>query len=124
MATRIDELPEPDFVEKHIVQEPVPTNIQTTIKKQVSFAGDVATAVVEEKKSFLQTLQEELNEDNLLLLLLLITACHPMLNSHIGNIPFIGAYATSDITTSVIKAVLLFLLYIFAKSYLIPKVKL
>lgn len=98
--------------------QPTNSNIKANVKR-VSFADEQ-----EEQQDLLSSLKNEINEENILLLTLLLAAALPSFNQYVKDFPLIGSYATSEFMTSIIKAALLIILFIVAKLFILPKIKL
>ncbi len=136
MATRIDDLPGPlpediksnvnmlqdemlDATDRRIAQvESNQSNIVADVRKKVKFAEDV------QQEGLLASIKAELNEENMLLFVALIAAALPSLSVYVKDIPVLGAYASSDLTSALIKAAFLLFIYVILKMYVLPKLKL
>lgn len=98
---------------------PSNSNIKANVKKRVSFADEQ-----EEQSDMLSSLKNEINEENILLLVILLSAALPSFNQYVTHLPFVGSYATSDFMTSIIKAAFLIVLFIAVKLFILPKFRL
>lgn len=125
MSTKIDDLPGPIPLEvqhelqemqgtraSEIIQE-VPSNIKANLKRKVHFADE----------SEQLSLVSFLNEDNLFVYGFLVLASLPTVTLYVQSLPIIGAYASSDIMTALIKGAVLLVLLILTKIYVLPRVK-
>jgi hypothetical protein len=128
MSTKIDDLPGPAFneipteIQNELYQlqqtnateiQDIPSNVTVNLKKRVHFADEI-----EELQ-----LSSLLNEDNLFFFVFLFIATLPSLSKYVHKIPIIGSYASGDMMTGVIKAAVLFVLFLYAKTYILPKIK-
>ena len=123
MSTRIDDLPGP--IPKEVQQEiqqmqhdateiqEVPSNIRMNMKKRVHFAEDFEQL----------SLSSFLNEENLFVYGFFVLASLPSLSSHVQKLPIVGAYASGDLMTGLLKAAVLLVLFVLAKVYALPKIK-
>lgn len=98
--------------------QPNDTNIRANVKKRVSFVDE------QEDQDTLSSFKNEINEENVLLLAILVATALPSFNKYVQQIPFVGSYATSDFTTSIIKAVVMVIVFILLKIFILPKLKL
>lgn len=116
MSTSIDDLPGPQQ-EPEVDYETTyeNQNIVPLIKKKVRFADE---------ETYFNKFKNELTEENLLILGFIIIATLPNTNGYISQIPFIGQYATTDFITHILKAVILFVIYILSKLFILPLIKL
>lgn len=137
MSTKIDDLPGPDiipqeskqqnnYIEKHnnqyeeVGQE---TNIKANIKKKVHFSNDVEY-IDNNPETITDWLKSEINEENLTIVLLIYLAGLPTFDKQLLNLPYIKEYFSNEFILSIIKALLLLLIFIFSKKYVLPKLKL
>lgn len=133
MSTKIEDLPGP--VQHHDTQQLDPphnelhlqtqstSNIKANIKKKVQFS-DKIEQFGEDDNTFMSMLRSEFSEENLMILAALIVTALPSLSRHVKSIPLVGTYATSDFSTAVIKAILVFVCFILIKILVLPKIKL
>lgn len=121
MATKIDDLPhniKTELDELQDLQKIDNSNIKANIKKKVSFEDNI-----QENDSFFSKLQSEISEENVLFIIILIIASIQSFNVYITKIPFIGTYANNDLMLSIIKGIVLFIIFIVCKYFIIPKVR-
>lgn len=146
MSTRIDDLPGPSSIpenirgdlsqiqndirheDKYELQQQQPrSNINMNIKKKVHFKDDdeyIDEDEYDNTPSFLSIVKSEINEENLLLLVLLIIICRPELDLYMTMIPMMGSYlSNSSLLLLITKSVLILILFILAKHYILPKIK-
>lgn len=136
MSTKLEDLPggqlelEQDSGQNmsEMQSQPPQSNIEVNIKKKVRFEEDNDYIDYNEndtnKMSLLDFIKTEFTEENLLLLAIILLATMPSISSYIKSLPFVSQFASSDFTTSIATAVILFLLYIITKIYIVPKIKL
>ena len=128
MSTRLEDLPdsiEEDTVPQELSQshpnlkiEEQESNVKVNIKKRVRFADE------EESKGFLESLKSEVNEENVLILILLITSSFPLLDEYVNKIPFLNKWTNSNsLLMSIFKGVVLLIIFILLKIYLLPYLK-
>jgi len=124
MSTKIDDLPGPIPLEvQHDLEQirettaseikEVPSNIKASLRRKVHFADE----------SEQLSLVSFLNEDNLFVYGFLVLASMPTVTVYVQSLPIIGAYASSDIMTSLIKGAVLLVLLILTKIYVLPRIK-
>lgn len=124
MGTKIEDLPIPSKGNVDYVLKP-----ESAVKKAVRFENtstadkpssqdDTATPTKELSK---ETLLSEINEENLLLIGILYLATLPTLDAFINRIP--GTDMSSFFVT-LIKCVLLVVLFVVLKRHILPKIKL
>lgn len=141
MSTKIDDLPGPIPEEikndinklQNSFQSPQPTmqpNIQTNVQndehikyEQIAPVSNISLDIKKkENKTFLQNLMDNfkniLNEHNIVLLCLFVLASLSNVDVYLTQIPIIGSYVNNNITGSIIKGVLLLVIYILIKSTL------
>ncbi len=126
MSTSIDDLPGPnpdnsDFSSTpsdNLIVQPTDSNIKVNVKKRVSFADE------QEEESVFSAFKNEINEENIILFVLLLAAAMPSLTEYVKQTPLLGTYTTTDFITSLIKAILLIIVYIIFKLFILPKIKL
>ena len=119
MATKIDDLPHNVKTELDDLQKIDNSNIKADIKKKVSFEDDK----IDKKESFLSNIYSEISEESILLICILVIASIQSFNIYITKIPIIGNYANNDIMISIIKAIVLFVVFLLSKYLIIPKIK-
>jgi len=116
MATRIEDLPGPSQLEHP------PSNIvagtANVSKKRVSFADET------DNRSLWVKIKDEINEENALIAILIFASALPSVTSHFKSIPILGPYASNDVMTGIVSAGILMLVYIIAKIYVLPQIKL
>lgn len=132
MSTRIDDLPDMQLSEEpmnKVVQpqrymnEEDMSSVKAKVKKKVKFADTVEEFENEEKEEK-SLFSDIINENNLLILVFLFIATLSSTTMYMRKIPFIGMHANGEIASGLIKALLLFILYIVIKSFVLPKIKL
>jgi len=84
-------------------------------KKKVRFADEV------ESQSFFSIIKNEFSEENIIILLLLAFASLPYMDQYINKISFVQY---NSFMSSILKAVILFVIYLISKIYILPKIKL
>lgn len=133
MSTLIDDLPDVGDVNSNNLPENVrvdvnslqneldtgnkvdySSNIKMT-KKKVRFADEI------ESQSFFSIVRNEFSEENTLILLLLAFACLPYMDEYINKISFVQY---NSFMSAILKAVILFVIYLVSKIYILPKIKL
>lgn len=127
MSTKLEDLPGGKDIDETQSQHSPPStpksNIEVNIKKKVRFE-EIDEEIDTNHLSFLDMIKTEFTEENLLFLAIIFVATMPSVSSSIKSLPFISQFASSDFTTSIATAIVLFLLYIISKLYIIPKIKL
>lgn len=139
MSTKIDDLPGSIIEEEPIRQtqdmdqlneyNSNQSNITMDVKKRVRFKEPLEEInEIEDDTfeiSFIEYLKSQINEENLLIFVMLVVASRSDFDNYTTRIPLIGPYAEdSSIIISIIKAIILLLLYILSKKYLLPSIKL
>lgn len=89
-------------------------NIKMT-KKKVRFVDET------ESQSFFSIIRNEFSEENTIILLLLAFASLPYMDEYINKISFVQY---NSFMSSILKAVILFIIYLVSKIYILPKIKL
>ena len=105
-----------------LIREDNGSNITANIKKKVN-CTDMAKEP-SESVTFTDMIRLEVNEENMLLFVLFITAGLPAFSSYVRKLPIIGTYSNGGFATSMINAALLLTVYVLAKHFVIPKVRL
>lgn len=117
----------PVHLEKEYVQvENNQSNITVDIKKKSNVQENAVLVKdnnVQQNEDFMSMIKNQINEDNLLLCVIIFMATYPPLTGYVQNIPLIGSYATGDIITGLIKTVVLIVLFIIAKIYILPRIR-
>lgn len=150
MSTKIEDLPDPSKQQMQQMAPPsqmqqqslnvtpeliqvnnIPQNVQMDIKKKVRFKEENEVYEIDEneppsKLSFFQKIKAEFNEENILLLVILFITATSYADNYINLVPFVGQYASIPGSTmfTVIKCVILLLVYIVSKLFLLPYFKL
>lgn len=105
-------------------QSPQESNIQLNIKKRVKFKDETKDETTEKETGILTSIQDQVNEDNLLLLLLLIVSSRTDLDPYIKNLPGLGSHLTDSlILVTIVRCFLLLVVYIVFRQYILPKIK-
>jgi hypothetical protein len=126
MSTRIADLPGSENV---INNRPLQEQEQKPEQEQehnnhTNITADIKRVEQTKKTGLIDIVKDEISEENITIAIFLFLATQPYLTQYIYNIPVIGTYATSDLMTSVIKTIILLIVYIIFKIYLLPKIKL
>lgn len=106
------------------------TNIKMDIKKRVHFKEPLEeikliTDSQESDISLFEYLKLQINEENLLIFIMLILASRSEFDNYTKLLPFVGGYAeSSTIISTIIKCLVILIVYIFSKKYLLPSIKL
>lgn len=140
MSTKIEDLPGPpaQIIQRQQPHEPEPeaeyhsevdtethtSNIRANIKKKVSFSDHKTIEEFDETEDKKDVLRSEFSEENMLVFAIIFAAALPALSNHIKSLPFLGLYATSDISTAFLKALILFITFILIKIFVLPRLKL
>lgn len=99
------------------------TNIKANIKKKVHFSDDIEY-INNKNETIVDYLKSEINEENLTIILLIYLAGLPSFDKQLLNIPYVDEYFSNEFILSIIKALLLIVLFIFSKKFILPKLKL
>ena len=92
------------------------------IKKRVKFQDETKDETTE--KGILTSIQDQINEENLLLLIVLIVSSRTDLDPYIRNLPGLGNYLTDSlILVTIVRCLLLLVVYIVFRQYILPKIK-
>ena len=125
MSTKIDDLPVPDFklkpessVKKSVRFENEPQNDHTGAEVQKGAFKEDQTKHTTGKIGFVTEL---INEENLLLIGVLYLATLSLIDTFLGKIPGISL---SGVWLTLTKCILLMILYVAAKRFILPKIKL
>lgn len=105
------------------------SNIKMDIKKKVHFREPLEDdkSEIENDKDlpFFEYIKSQINEENLLIFLMLIVVTRSELDQYTKTLPVVGIYAeSSNIISTIIKCFIILLIFIFAKKYFLPSIKL
>jgi len=147
MSTRIDDLPGaqsnapglPDDIQQDIQElnqmqdsianshtdsphkiEPYESNIKADIRKRVRFT-DENKDNEQSSEGIFDVIKNEINEENILLLAVLLVASMPAWTGYINQ--FLPGYTSDSWSMMLIKAGLMLVIFIIAKHYLLPYIK-
>lgn len=145
MSTRIDDLPGPmdnelmddlSQIQSDINQYPRQfdelvdqnqTNVKMNIKKRVHFKDDTNEELddfEEEESDLFQYIKSQFSEENILIFVILIMASRPEFDNYMTKLPLISNYILeSSIMTSILKAIILLIIYILFKRYVLSSIK-
>lgn len=145
MSTRIDDLPGPmdnelmddlSQIQSDINQYPRQfdelvdqnqTNVKMNIKKRVHFKDDTNEELddfEEEESDLFQYIKSQISEENVLIFVILIMASRPEFDNYMTKLPLISNYILeSSIMTSILKAIILLIIYILFKRYVLSSIK-
>ena len=146
MSTRIDELPgEMEYlndlsqIQDDINENPRQinemedqngSNVKMNIKKRVRFKDndnddDENEEEEEEDESDLfQYLKSQFSEENILIFVLLIISSRSDFDNYMTKLPFISNYLLeSSIMTTILKSIMLIIIYILFKRYILSSIK-
>ena len=117
------QLQQPELQQQELQQylNPNQSNIKMNIKKKVHFKEDFETD--QDESNPLTFLQSQINEDNLLLLIILVMSSRTEIDNYLVNI-LPSYFSNSIVLLTLIKCSLMLIVYILAKKYLLPKIKL
>ena len=107
------------------VQQLSNSPVQIDVKKKVKFKDEDEVFEIDsneppKKTSFFQKIKAEFNEENILLLIFLYIASTSYLDGYITLMPVVGPYTTVPGLFTVIKSVILLLMFIISKIFLLP----
>lgn len=99
--------------------------VQMDVKKKVRFKDENEVFEIDpneppKKTSFFQKIKAEFNEENILLLIFLYIASTSYLDGYLGFMPIVGQYTMIPGLFTVIKSVILLLIFIISKIFLLP----
>lgn len=127
MFTNISDLPQSKDIEESYEDANTNANVNTNIdidiernhnKKKVRFLESF------ENENSYSVVNEIINEENILLLIILFLTALPITTGYINNIPLLNAYITNDFMGSIVKSIVMLVLYIICKLFIIPQLKL
>lgn len=145
MSTRIDDLPGPideelvddlSQIQNDINQNPRQinelidqnqTNVKMNINKRVRFKDENEYKEFEEDEDetdLFQYIKSQFSEENVLIFVMLMIASRKEFDNYMTKLPFVSNYISeSTIITSILKAILLLIVYILFKRYILSSVK-
>lgn len=145
MSTKIDDLPGPineelvddlSKIQNDINQNPRQinelvdqnqTNVKMNINKRVRFKDENEYKEFEEDEDetdLFQYIKSQFSEENVLIFVMLMIASRPEFDNYMTKLPFVSNYISeSTIITSILKAILLLIVYILFKRYILSSVK-
>lgn len=145
MSTRIDDLPGPideelvddlSQIQNDINQNPRQinelidqnqTNVKMNINKRVRFKDENEYKEFEEDEEetdLFQYIKSQFSEENVLIFVMLMIASRKEFDNYMTKLPFVSNYISeSTIITSILKAILLLIVYILFKRYILSSVK-
>ena len=145
MSTKIDDLPGPineqlvddlSKIQNDINQNPRQinelvdqnqTNVKMNINKRVRFKDENEYKEFEEDEDetdLFQYIKSQFSEENVLIFVMLMIASRPEFDDYMTKLPFVSNYISeSTIITSILKAILLLIVYILFKRYILSSVK-
>lgn len=101
-------------------------NIKMNVKKKVRFEDEDAMSDYSDhdETGIVSSIKNEINEENLLILGLLFISSSDYINKYIYKLPVLGAKIVGNkLFFSLTKAVLIFLIFVFVKKLLLPRIK-
>ena len=143
MSTKIEDLPNSPQSAQQPIQQPIQqpnisqqqfgqstqqlsnSPVQIDVKKKVRFKNEDEVFEIDsdeppKKTSFFQKIKAEFNEENILLLVFLYIASTSYLDGYITLMPVLGQYTMVPGLFTVIKSVILLLMFIISKLFLLP----
>ena len=104
------------------------TNVKMNIKKRVQFNEQNEYNEYEqeeqEETDLFQYLKSQFSEENVLIFVLLMIGSRPELDNYMTKLPFVSNYISdSSIMTSILKAIILLIIYILFKRYMLSSIK-
>lgn len=145
MSTKIDDLPGPineelvddlSKIQNDINKNPRQinelvdqnqTNVKMNINKRVRFKDENEYKEFEEDEDetdLFQYIKSQFSEENVLIFVMLMIASRPEFDNYMTKLPFVSNYISeSTIITSILKAILLLIVYILFKRYILSSVK-
>lgn len=123
MSTLIDDLPDLSETKSNNLPENIKVDVNSLqneldkerTKKKVRFVDEI------ESQSFFSIIRNEFSEENIIILLLLAFASLPYMDEYINKFSFVQY---NSFMSSIVKAVILFVIYLISKIYILPKIKL
>lgn len=121
MSTKIDDLPVPMLEETKTEtitekQKPIIINEEKEKPKEIH--------VTEKKFSLFNLVKKEINEENLFLLILFFILSLNNTNRYFSNLPYIGSvFEESSFSFLALKSFIFLIVFIFVKSYFLPKIQ-
>jgi hypothetical protein len=97
------------------------SNIKVNVKKRVHFEDEKSEGEVENFKD----IKEEINilsEENVLLLVLFLLSSQTDFDRYPKSIPFIGSYISNPLIFTVVKCLLLVVIYRLTEYFILPKI--
>lgn len=113
---QVQQQPKQQIPEQNLQIDNSNTNITLAIQKK-------STPEKENASGLFSIIKNEINEDNLLLCIVIFMGTYPPLTNYVRKIPFLGNYASGDIMSGLIKTFVLIILYIIAKVYILPRIR-
>jgi hypothetical protein len=144
MSTRIDELPgEMEYlndlsqIQDDINENPRQinemedqngSNVKMNIKKRVRFKDNDndndENDEEEDESDLIQYLKSQFSEENILIFVLLIISSRSDFDNYMTKLPFISNYLLeSSIMTTILKSIMLIIIYILFKRYILSSIK-
>lgn len=142
MSTRIDDLPgeiedlnDISEIQDEINKNPRQineiddkngSNVRMNIKKRVHFkeVDDENEEEEEDESDLFQYLKFQFSEENILIFILLIISSRSEFDNYMTKLPFISSYIMeSSIMTTILKAIILMIIYILFKRYILSSIK-
>jgi len=143
MSTRIDDLPgemedlnDISQIQDDINRDPRPineivdqngSNVRMNIKKRVHFKEDDDENEEEDdeyESDLFQYLKFQFSEENILIFVLLIISSRSEFDNYMTRLPFISSYIMeSSVMTTILKAIILLIIYILFKRYILSSIK-
>ena len=130
MSTNIDDLPEPideidmDVEEFEQTTPITPTPTLTPIITPSSIKMDIKKVNNNNKdEGIFDVIKSEVNEKNLLILILFFIASISFFDEYIKKLLLSLSFNTNSLTLAIVKSILLLLLFILAKYFLLPYIK-
>lgn len=130
MSTNIDDLPEPideidmDVEEFEQTTPITPTPTFTPIITPSSIKMDIKKVNNNNKdEGIFDVIKSEVNEKNLLILILFFIASISFFDEYIKKLLLSLSFNTNSLTLAIVKSILLLLLFILAKYFLLPYIK-
>lgn len=104
------------------------TNVKMNIKKRVQFKDQNQYREYEENEEdetdIFQYIKSQFSEENVLIFAILILASRPEFDSYMTRLPLISNYILeSSVMTSILKAIILIIVYILFKRYILSSIK-
>lgn len=105
------------------------TNVKMNINKRVRFKDQNESKELEEEDdeeeiNLFQYIKSQFSEENVLIFVMLMIASRPEFDNYMTKLPFFSNYIyESSIITSILKAVILLIIYILFKRYVLSSIK-